>query len=92
MATKKTAEKSPAKAPSKTAAKSTSAKSAAKSAAKKAPAKSSATETAQPAKTGRTPAHHEIAELAHKYYTERGHGHHGKHVDDWLRAEKELSK
>ena len=88
MATKKTAEKSPAKAPSKTAAKSTPAK----SAAKKAPAKTAAPAASSPAAIKRAPTHQEIADLAHKYYAERGHGHHGKHVDDWLRAEKELSK
>jgi len=33
----------------------------------------------------------EIARLAHQYWTERGHGH-GKHEDDWFRAEQELRK
>ena len=33
--------------------------------------------------------HDEIARLAHSYYQERG-GRHGYHVDDWIRAEREL--
>ncbi len=38
-----------------------------------------------------TPTHHEIAELARKYWAERGHQH-GQHEQDWLRAEQELLK
>jgi hypothetical protein len=47
----------------------------------KAPAKSAAKKAA--------PSHQQIAELAHKYWMERG-GHHGSDAQDWLRAEKEL--
>jgi hypothetical protein len=31
----------------------------------------------------------EVAALAHKYWAERGYQH-GKHIDDWFRAEQEL--
>ena len=34
-------------------------------------------------------SHEEIARLAHRYWAERGHQH-GHHMDDWLRAEREL--
>jgi hypothetical protein len=30
-----------------------------------------------------------VAELAHRYWAERG-GAHGQHEDDWFRAEQEL--
>ena len=30
-----------------------------------------------------------VAELAHRFWRERG-GHHGHHNEDWLRAEQEL--
>lgn len=33
----------------------------------------------------------DIAKLAHKYWSERGHQH-GHAVEDWLRAERELQK
>lgn len=33
----------------------------------------------------------EVARLAHHFYTERGHQH-GRHEDDWYRAEQELRK
>jgi len=33
--------------------------------------------------------HEEIAKLAHRYWAERG-GQHGSHIEDWLRAEREL--
>ena len=36
-------------------------------------------------------SHEEIARLAHHFYTQRGHQH-GKHEDDWYRAEQELRK
>jgi Protein of unknown function (DUF2934) len=39
----------------------------------------------------REPSGEEIARRAHELYVERG-GEHGKDVDDWVRAEKELSK
>ncbi|MGA2207769.1 MAG: DUF2934 domain-containing protein [Terracidiphilus sp.] len=34
--------------------------------------------------------HEEIAQLAHRFWTERGRRH-GHHEEDWLRAERELS-
>jgi DUF2934 family protein len=34
-------------------------------------------------------SHEEIANLAHRYWTERG-GQHGNDTDDWLRAERKL--
>jgi hypothetical protein len=34
-------------------------------------------------------SHEEIAQLAHRFWAERGHPH-GSHEDDWLRAESEL--
>lgn len=34
-------------------------------------------------------SHDQIAQLAHRYWAERGHKH-GHHVEDWLRAEHEL--
>jgi hypothetical protein len=33
--------------------------------------------------------HEQVAQLAHKYWAERGHQH-GHHEEDWLRAEQEL--
>jgi len=39
-----------------------------------------------------TPAqvsHDQIAQLAHRFWTERG-GQHGYHLEDWYRAEQEL--
>ena len=36
------------------------------------------------------PTHAEIATRAYGYYLER-HGQHGHHLQDWLRAERELS-
>jgi DUF2934 family protein len=38
----------------------------------------------------REPSGEEIARRAHELYLERG-GEHGKDVEDWVRAEKELS-
>ena len=38
----------------------------------------------------REPSEEEIARRAHKLYLQRG-GEHGKDVEDWVRAEKELS-
>jgi hypothetical protein len=35
------------------------------------------------------PSHEQVAQLAHRYWAERGHQH-GHHVEDWLRAEREL--
>ena len=37
----------------------------------------------------RTTTHEEIAILAHRFWTERGHQH-GHDAEDWLRAEQEL--
>jgi hypothetical protein len=50
------------------------------------PSKAKPTPATAPAPT---PAHHEIAQLAHRFWKERG-GHHGSHEQDWLRAEREL--
>jgi len=33
--------------------------------------------------------HDQIAQLAHRYWVERG-GQHGRHEEDWFRAEQEL--
>jgi len=33
--------------------------------------------------------HDQVAQLAHRYFIERGHQH-GHHEDDWYRAEQEL--
>ena len=33
--------------------------------------------------------HDQIAQLAHRFWTERG-GQHGYHLEDWYRAEREL--
>ena len=38
----------------------------------------------------RKPSREEIARRAHELYLQRG-GEHGKDVEDWVRAEKELS-
>jgi hypothetical protein len=35
------------------------------------------------------PSFDQVAQLAHKYWADRGYQH-GHHVDDWLRAEQEL--
>ena len=34
-------------------------------------------------------SHEQIAQLAHRFWAERGHRH-GLHEEDWLRAEQEL--
>ncbi len=34
-------------------------------------------------------SHEAVAQLAHRFWAERGHRH-GQHVDDWFRAEQEL--
>jgi len=41
--------------------------------------------------TARTPSREEIAQLANRYWTERGRQN-GQHDQDWLRAERELKK
>ena len=38
-----------------------------------------------------TASHEEIARLAHQFWAERGHQH-GRHEDDWFRAEQTLHK
>jgi hypothetical protein len=52
---------------------------------KAAPKKKSTTAKATPISVSRE----EIAMLAHRFWIERG-GQHGSHVDDWIRAEREL--
>lgn len=54
------------------------------------PRKPAAKKTAVPAKV--TPisiSHEKVAELAHRFWAERG-GAHGHHEEDWFRAEQEL--
>ena len=34
-------------------------------------------------------SHEQVARLAHRFWAERGHQH-GRHEDDWFRAEQEL--
>ncbi len=52
--------------------------------------KTLATPTAAEPKTAQMKiSDEEVARLAHRYWAERG-GQHGNHVDDWLRAEREL--
>lgn len=43
------------------------------------------------AKTPYVPSHEEIAFLALQYWEQRGRAH-GEHVQDWLRAEQDLTK
>jgi hypothetical protein len=45
--------------------------------------------SATPVMTAMNVSHDQIARLAHRYWAERGHQH-GHHVEDWLRAEREL--
>ena len=40
---------------------------------------------------GKHVSHHEVAQLAHTYWQQRGHQH-GEHEEDWYRAEQELRK
>jgi hypothetical protein len=48
------------------------------------------TDTPQRTSTsGSEPTHEQIAELAQKYWQQRGYTD-GRHEEDWLRAEKEL--
>jgi hypothetical protein len=44
---------------------------------------------AEPVSINGGPSHDQIAELARKYWAERGYTD-GKHEEDWLRAEQEL--
>ena len=54
------------------------------------PRKPAAKKTVASVKTAGTPISHEqIAQLAHRFFAERGHVH-GHHEEDWLRAEREL--
>ena len=53
--------------------------------AKKSKAKKAEAEVSAPAPI----RHEDVAQLAHRYWAERGHQH-GQHVDDWFRAEQEL--
>lgn len=41
--------------------------------------------------TQMTISHDQVAQLAHRFWAERGHRD-GHHVEDWLRAEEELRK
>jgi hypothetical protein len=43
-----------------------------------------------PADSQRPITHQQIAELAHSYWTSRGHAH-GSSEDDWFRAERQLT-
>jgi len=67
----------------------TAPKPAAKAAAKKAPAKKAPAKKAA-AKPKAPPSHEEISTLAYHYWEQSGH-YDGKHFENWLRAEKELS-
>jgi Protein of unknown function (DUF2934) len=53
------------------------------------PKKTIARKKTTPTMTAMRVSHEEIARLAHRYWAERGHQH-GHHVEDWLRAEREL--
>jgi hypothetical protein len=54
------------------------------------PRKPAAKKAVASAEAAGTPVSHEqVAQLAHRYFIERG-GEHGYHVEDWLRAEREL--
>jgi hypothetical protein len=60
----------------------------------KAPSKPKTTATrakaAPKSKAATAPAYEEIAVLAHRFWIERGGGHHGDPNQDWLRAEELL--
>lgn len=64
---------------------------------RKTAAKKAATETAAPSTpsvaannvTEIRHSHDQVAQLAHKYWAERGHRD-GHHLEDWFRAEQEL--
>jgi hypothetical protein len=53
------------------------------------PARKTPRKAAVPSRSAARVPHEEIAKLAHRYWAERG-GQHGHHVEDWLRAEREL--
>ena len=61
---------------------------------RKAPAKKASILTMEPngsrsSSASRPVAHDEVAQLAHRYWAERGRQH-GHDVEDWFRAEQEL--
>jgi len=64
-------------------------KSTAASKPRKAPAKKAASKVESITKTCFSPSHEQIAELARKYWAERGYRD-GHHEEDWFRAEQEL--
>jgi len=54
------------------------------------PRKTPAKKTAVAAKISQMPvSHDQVAELAHRFWAERGHRH-GHHEEDWFRAEQQL--
>jgi hypothetical protein len=53
------------------------------------PVKAKAAKAAKPETPAATPSREQIAQLAHRFWKERG-GHHGSHEQDWFRAEREL--
>jgi hypothetical protein len=80
---------SKAKATTKTAASATTKDPSAAKARKPATAAKRAAETNGATVTAMRITHQQVAELAHRFWTERG-GVHGFHEDDWFRAEQEL--
>jgi hypothetical protein len=54
------------------------------------PSKPAAKKTVASAKTNGNPiSHDQVAQLAHRFFIERGHAH-GHHEEDWFRAEQAL--
>jgi hypothetical protein len=54
------------------------------------PRKPAAKKTVASAKTnGKSISHDQVAQLAHRFFIERGHTH-GHHEEDWFRAEQAL--
>ena len=54
------------------------------------PSKAKSAQAPRPATTpAPAPSHQQIAQLAHRFWNERGR-HHGSHEQDWFRAEREL--
>lgn len=56
---------------------------------KSAPRKKAATAVETAPQPEHAVTHEQVAQLAHRYFTERGQKH-GHHEDDWFRAEREL--
>jgi hypothetical protein len=56
---------------------------------RKTAAKKAETNGAAPNVTEMKLSHEQVAQLAHRYWAERGHQH-GHHEEDWFRAEQEL--